>query len=957
MRPRTLCILVMSLISTSGLSADDQPGMLLAVDRAALSLPQLRDCQLSVYHVFEDVVLVRATEADRRLLEVHKVKTQIIGGDPERETYWLLPRKQNPGFWQKVPASTVIYRSSDALILNRLPPDEPGRVSAVGLQPGRWELSSLQAGGQVASAVVGNDSLVAAITALVNPDTIRWFIQSLQDFGTRYAGATTRDSVAGWIRSQFLRMGYTDVSFQEFTWSGLVQKNVVAVLPGPQPSGETVVVGGHHDSNSFGNPMVSAPGADDNASGTAAVLEIARVLKAAGYEPELSIRFMTFAAEEVGLLGSWVDAGAARQSGEAIRLMVNHDMIAHTLSAPGASSVDLNYYTGAEGYQDLAMQTVRDFTILTPRMGTPNSGGSDSYSYWREGFPAIYFEERDFSPYYHSPQDILANATVDYCAEVIRASCATVLRVSFIPGMVRNLVVRDRGDGTSLLLSWSGVTDVDLAGYRVRVSSAQRDTTLFTADTVLVVGNLLPEVPVTAAVVAEDFDGNTGLAAQGTGTPSLAPLPPAGIVATPEWHRVVLQWQGNREVDLLGYRVYRSDAPGSEGVALTTEAIAETVFVDSTAVPGTFHYYTVRAVDSAGTEGVGSVTLRSRVVSLDQGILLVDETADGSTPPGNAPDSLHDAFYQRLVSDFAPEFYDVAQESGIDLAVMGAYSTLIWYGDDISDVALAAAARTDIARYLEYGGRFLYAGFRPSRPFSDASAFMAEFAPGDFIYDYLRIRRRESPLFAPGMNAARSSAAGFADLLVDPSLSPPVQDGHLRNVEAIFAAQGGAEIYTYDSALDTTGVLKGKPVGVYSLGSPFQTVVLSFPLAYMVEEDARALLHHVLTDVFSEPTAVETPTAELPGSFALAQNYPNPFNPSTTLRFELPREAAVTVTVYDLLGREVATLFRASAPAGRHELLWDASAVTSGVYFLRLEARSETGARLFTATRKVLLLK
>jgi hypothetical protein len=92
-------------------------------------------------------------------------------------------------------------------------------------------------------------------------------------------------------------------------------------------------------------------------------------------------------------------------------------------------------------------------------------------------------------------------------------------------------------------------------------------------------------------------------------------------------------------------------------------------------------------------------------------------------------------------------------------------------------------------------------------------------------------------------------------------------------------------------------------------------------------------------------------------AFALAQNYPNPFNPSTTLRFELPCEAEVTLTAYDLLGREVAILFRTSAPAGGHEVLWNAAGLASGVYFVRLEARSGAGGRLFTATRKVVLLQ
>ncbi|MFB0516281.1 MAG: DUF3160 domain-containing protein, partial [Candidatus Neomarinimicrobiota bacterium] len=75
---------------------------------------------------------------------------------------------------------------------------------------------------------------------------------------------------------------------------------------------------------------------------------------------------------------------------------------------------------------------------------------------------------------------------------------------------------------------------------------------------------------------------------------------------------------------------------------------------------------------------------------------------------------------------------------------------------------------------------------------------------------------------------------------------------------------------------------------------------------------------------------------DLPLGFMLAQNYPNPFNPTTTLRYELPRAAFVTLTIYDLLGREVASLVNEWQPAGEHRLMFDADRLPSGVYVARL---------------------
>ena len=97
-------------------------------------------------------------------------------------------------------------------------------------------------------------------------------------------------------------------------------------------------------------------------------------------------------------------------------------------------------------------------------------------------------------------------------------------------------------------------------------------------------------------------------------------------------------------------------------------------------------------------------------------------------------------------------------------------------------------------------------------------------------------------------------------------------------------------------------------------------------------------------------------TGELPATFALLQNYPNPFNPSTTVPFDLPQQEYVSLKVYDLLGREVATLLEGKMPAGHHEVVWNwmdnpGRSLASGAYLCRLVAGG------FSASRTMLLLK
>ncbi|NWG28179.1 MAG: T9SS type A sorting domain-containing protein [Ignavibacteriaceae bacterium] len=93
--------------------------------------------------------------------------------------------------------------------------------------------------------------------------------------------------------------------------------------------------------------------------------------------------------------------------------------------------------------------------------------------------------------------------------------------------------------------------------------------------------------------------------------------------------------------------------------------------------------------------------------------------------------------------------------------------------------------------------------------------------------------------------------------------------------------------------------------------------------------------------------------------FTLEQNYPNPFNPSTTIRYSTPsvianevkQSAFVTLKVYDVLGNEVATLVNEEKPAGSYEVEFEASSITSGVYFYKIQAGN------FVESKKMLLLK
>ncbi|MGE5436305.1 MAG: T9SS type A sorting domain-containing protein, partial [Syntrophothermus sp.] len=86
-------------------------------------------------------------------------------------------------------------------------------------------------------------------------------------------------------------------------------------------------------------------------------------------------------------------------------------------------------------------------------------------------------------------------------------------------------------------------------------------------------------------------------------------------------------------------------------------------------------------------------------------------------------------------------------------------------------------------------------------------------------------------------------------------------------------------------------------------------------------------------------------------SYSLSQNYPNPFNPATTIKYSIPKENFVSLKIYDALGNEVAQLVNEEKPAGEYEVNFNASQLSSGVYFYRINSGE------FTQVKKLLLLK
>ncbi len=801
------------------------------------------------------------------------------------------------------------------------------------------------------------DDLIAEI----EPDSIESVIQRLEDFETRFAYADNRDEVVQWIFDKFISYGYAEVFQDSFELNGTIQRNVIAVLPGTLNTDQYVVFGGHHDSICSGSPMTYAPGADDNASATSNVLEIARVLMDQNYQPDVNIVFITFAAEELGLVGAYNIAGYMNYLDYDVKLMLNNDMVAHNTMQPGDWNVRIYAYTGSEHYAAFGAALAEVYTNLSYTFTLHNSSGSDSFAFWVNGFPVTYYEELEFSPYWHTPYDIIENCDIDFCTEIAKLDLATILSVDAMPNTVENFMIYDMGDGTSLQLNWSASSDPDFDHYEygVGIESGVYTEIFITSDTTNVVDGLTEGQEYFIAVAAVDTDGNYSFGVERSAIPLNIPRAPQDLDALPEYNAVRLFWSANIELDLAGYNVYRSETENGTQTLLNSILITEIYYLDINVISGQYYFYTITAVDLDGNESDQSEMISSRSITLDSGILLVDNTSDGNGSYGNPLEVECDLFYQNVLSSFSFDELELNEESDLITEELGTYSTVIWHMNshlpscDISD------RTNEISQYLDFGGQLIVTAFKPSQIFSFSNYYPAYFGIGDFFNDYFKVQTIDHDNFARFYYA--DPETNFQQVSVDTTKTPAGLEYHINKVESIQPSNEGEILYSYGSNYANTnpyGVMNGDPVCVGYFGDYFKTALFSFPFYYMNEDEIENLLFILLTNYFDEELAGHEQNEVIPVSTVLYQNYPNPFNPTTTISFSLTAKDAedAQLEIYNIKGQKVETLVNEVLSVGEHSIIWNGrdsnnKRVSSGIYLYKLKAGD------YTDIKKMILIK
>lgn len=255
------------------------------------------------------------------------------------------------------------------------------------------------------------DEAFQQIAAEVSVDNLRAAVARLQNFGTRYA-YTEGCSLAGdYIFNYFSSLGLQP-RFHEFTQDGSRLKNVVVDIPGQTYPDQVVILCAHYDSIS-GERWTLAPGADDNASGTAAIMEAARILKERPHD--FTIRLVAFTAEEVGLIGSSYYASTSESTRGRVIAVINLDMIAYADDLPEDLDIVTNDFS--DWLAERAVSSVQVYgPVAARKFVMPSFVYSDHSSFWDRGIPAICaIEDQDVNnPYYHQATDTVDTLNFDF---------------------------------------------------------------------------------------------------------------------------------------------------------------------------------------------------------------------------------------------------------------------------------------------------------------------------------------------------------------------------------------------------------------------------------------------------------------------------------------------------------------------------------------------------------------
>ncbi|QRV98389.1 Peptidase family M28 protein [Ceratobasidium sp. AG-Ba] len=275
--------------------------------------------------------------------------------------------------------------------------------------------------------------------SMVTASEIKSYVNQLSTaYATRYYRSTNAAAPANWIQSQFA--SWLGASQSKLVSNSFAQPNVVGRIEAKSGSASAgiVILGAHLDSTSQ-SPSTKAPGADDDASGVAAIMAIMRILKANNYQGIYAIEAHAYAGEEGGLLGSKALAASYKSAGKTVRGMLDFEMIGYqpaTSSNSGKSSTITVLSDPVSAMSTHMTNVVKAYVPTAERRSVScGYGCSDHYSFYDQGYPVVCIasygpNDSNLNPGYHTTSDTIDKLNFDKAADFVKAGLAWVVEVA-----------------------------------------------------------------------------------------------------------------------------------------------------------------------------------------------------------------------------------------------------------------------------------------------------------------------------------------------------------------------------------------------------------------------------------------------------------------------------------------------------------------------------------------------
>ncbi len=277
------------------------------------------------------------------------------------------------------------------------------------------------------------DPLIEEMVTAVSSERIAGYVQTLQDFQTRHTYTQGNTDAGDWLFDFFEGLGL-EVRRHEFTYGSHTEENIIARIPGTTLPDEIVAVSGHFDSTSE-SPYTLAPGADDDASGIAGVLEAAFIFR--NYQFARTVEFMCFNAEEQGRRGSIAIANDYLSEGRNLVAVVNSDMIGYWPTAWGRN-LDVAYEPVSEWLADLVVDACGDYVRIPVAKQLSGVCRDDHYSFTQVGISAVTNMDcweahnggGESTPHYHRTTDTIETLNLDCLAQAVQVNVASVAELA-----------------------------------------------------------------------------------------------------------------------------------------------------------------------------------------------------------------------------------------------------------------------------------------------------------------------------------------------------------------------------------------------------------------------------------------------------------------------------------------------------------------------------------------------